>query len=89
MCHSDAVADSNGIKLKGCSADLANRLLDNPPDLIQMNVPRHYLTKAIGDADERLTNVLITQSASVQQTTVGGSLKTFFNRIAYHLLSFL
>jgi hypothetical protein len=89
MCHSDAVADSNGIKLKGCSAGLANCLFDNPPNLIQMNVSRHYLTKTVGDADEWLINVLIAQSASVQQTAMGGSLKTFFNRIAYHLLSFL
>jgi hypothetical protein len=59
MGHSDAVADSYGIKLKGCTAGLANRLFDNPPDLVQMNVPRHYLTKAVGNTDKRPVNILV------------------------------
>jgi hypothetical protein len=84
MCHSDTIADRYGIKLKRCSACLANRILDNLSHLIEVNVARHYLTKAVGNTDEGLIYIGISQSAGMKQTPVRRPLETFFNRVTSH-----
>jgi hypothetical protein len=84
MSHSDSIADCYGIKLERGSACLANRLFDNLSHLIEVNVARHYLAETVGNTDEGLIHIGISQSAGVKQTPVRRPLETFFNRIASH-----
>jgi hypothetical protein len=85
MAHGDTVADRNCIEFKWSSAGLANSLLYSCSYLVQMNVARHYLAKAVGDTDERLINIGVTKAAGVKQAPVGSLLKTLFYRVAYHI----
>jgi hypothetical protein len=85
MSHSNAVTDRYGIKFKWYPTCLANGLFDDFGYLIQVHVARHYFTEAVGDSDERLVYVLIVEAAGAKQPSVGGSLKTFFNRVASHI----
>jgi hypothetical protein len=82
MAHSNTVADSDGIKFKSRPARFPHRLLDNPADFVQVNVARHYLTKAVGNADKRLVNIIVSETARMKQRPVRCPLESFFHSIA-------
>jgi len=60
MAHRNPVAYGYGIEFKSGSAGPANRLFDNLPDLVEMDMAGHYVAVTVGDAYEGLIYVLIT-----------------------------
>ena len=52
---------------------------------LRWTVAWHDLGEAVGDADKRLVKVPILQTARVQQTAMGGSLKTFLDGVTSHI----
>jgi hypothetical protein len=84
MPHRNAVADRNRIEFKRDAAGLANGILDNLGDLVEVNMSGHYLAEAVGDSDKRLVDVGLSQAAGAKQAPVGRPLKAFFNRITSH-----
>jgi len=84
MAHCDAVADGDSIELERDAPCSANGVLDGLGDLIEVDVARDYLAKAVGDADERLADIFSSESTSVKQPPVRGTLKAFLNRITSH-----
>jgi hypothetical protein len=88
MGHSDSITDCYGIKLKSGAARLTNGLFNNLSYLIEVNVARHYFAEAVGNTDERLAYIGISQSTGMKQTPVRRPLETLFNRITSHNLVF-
>jgi hypothetical protein len=86
MAHSNTVADRNCVELKRRSARLADGIFDSQSNLIEVDMPRHYLTETIGNTDEWFVDVGIAKTAGVEQAAMRRSLKTFFYRITSHKL---
>jgi hypothetical protein len=83
--HRDTVADGDSIELEGDPARIANRLLDNLGNFIEMDVARDDFAETVGDGDEGLIDVGVAYSAGVKQSPVGRPLKTFLYCIACHI----
>jgi hypothetical protein len=49
-----------------------------------MDMARHYLAEAVGNADKRLINITVSETARMKQSPVRCPLKSFFNRITSH-----
>jgi hypothetical protein len=88
MAHSNTVADRYGIKFECGPPRLANSALDNLTNLVQVNVPRHYLTEAVGNTDEWFVYVLVAQAAGAEQAPVWRTLKAFFDCVTPHIFPF-
>jgi hypothetical protein len=84
MAHSDAVADRYGIKFESNPPCLADSFFNNPGNLIKVDMPRHYLAEAVGNADERFVDVGVIKAAGVEQAPVRRPLEPFFYCIASH-----
>jgi hypothetical protein len=82
--HSNAVADGYSIKFERYATRIADGLLDHPGNFIEVNMTRHNLTEAVGNAYKRLLHIGITQAARTHQAPVRGTLKTLFHHITIH-----
>jgi hypothetical protein len=70
VAHCDSVTNRDRIELKWRPAGGANRILDRLRNFVEVNVTRHYLTETVGDPDERLADVGITQTACMKQAAM-------------------
>ena len=88
MAHSDPIANGDGVKFEGGSAGVFNGIFDGPADLIEVDVAGDYFTETVGDADKRPGNILVAQTAGVQQGPVRSSLEALFDCITSHFKPF-
>jgi hypothetical protein len=88
VAHSNPVADRYRIEFEGSTASLAHGTLNNPRYLVQMNMPGHYITVAVGNTDKWFVNIGVTKTAGVKQTPVRCPLKAFLYRVASHVCPF-
>ena len=58
MSHDDAVVDADRVELERDTARLANRLLDDASEFLQVHVTRHDIDVRVADGDERLVEVV-------------------------------
>jgi hypothetical protein len=84
MAHRNAVADCYSIEFERYATRIADGLLNYFGNLIEVNMARHNLTEAVGNAYKRLLHIGITQTARTHQTPVRGTLKTLFHHITIH-----
>ena len=69
---------------KGGPARPADGVLDHLGHLVEVNMARHNLAEAVGNADERLIDVGITQTAGAKQTAMRRPLKTLLDCVTFH-----
>ena len=84
--HDDAVVHGDGVELEGDAARLAYRLLDDPPDLLQVGVAGHDVGVGVGDGDERLVEVRLAadHARAPEQAAVGRSLEPLLYLVGSH-----
>jgi len=84
MAHRDSVADRYRVELERHATGPTNRVLDDDAHLVQMNVARHNLAKAVRNADERLFHVTGANPTGPHKRPVRRTLKASFDRITSH-----
>ncbi len=72
--HRDAVADGDGPEHLGHATGLPGRFLSTPRQIVQPDVAGSDRAVAVGDAEDRLAEILIPESDSPQHGAVGGAL---------------
>ena len=72
--HRDAVADGDGPEHLGHATGLSGRFLSTPRQIVQPDVAGSDCAVAVGDAEDRLAEILIPESDSPQHGAVGGAL---------------
>ena len=87
MAHRDAVADGNRVELHRDAAGLFDALLEVLADLVEMAVTRHEGLVRVGDADERLLDVLALHAAREVQRTMRRTLLAGLDLIRNHFFS--
>jgi len=84
MAHRNPVADRYRVKFERRPACLTDSTFNNLCDFVQMNMARHYLAEAVGNADKGLVNIVVTKTAGMKQAPVRSPLEAFLDRIASH-----
>ena len=57
VTHDDAVVDANRIELEGDAAGVANRVLDDASELLQVHMARNDVDVRVADGDEGLVEI--------------------------------
>ena len=84
MSHSDAVADRDSVEDDGRAAGSMNLSLDVFANGVQMDVAGYDVGIAVGDADERPSDLRLAQADAFKEAPVRPSLDTFFDPVTSH-----
>ena len=72
VAHGDAVVHADRVEDKRHAARLADALLDELADLVQVDVAGDDVDVAVADGDERLAEIVILQAGGAEQASMGG-----------------
>ena len=72
VAHGDAVVDADGVEDERHAARLADALLDELADLVQVDVAGDDVDVAVADGDERLVEIVVAHAGGAQQAAMGG-----------------
>ncbi len=86
--HGDAIVHRDGVELERNATCLAHGVLDHGREGVQVDVARHDVGVGIGDADERLAEVLVLDARGPQQAAMPGALDAFLDGVRSHGHSF-
>jgi len=67
VAHGNAVIDADGVELEGDTARFPDGLLDERPELLEMDMAGDDVDVAVADGDEGLGHVLIADAGCLQQ----------------------
>ena len=85
--HGQAVTDTDGIEFKRNTTRIADRLLNEFGNLVQMNVAWNDFNKRTANANERLIEIFFLQTNRVKQAAVRCAFKPLFDNVAVHVFS--
>ncbi len=81
MPHNDAIIHAYSIEFKRNTACRPNIFLDDAPELLQMHMAGNDINIGVRHTDEGLIHVTVRDPASLQEGTMRGPFKTFFDHI--------
>ena len=73
VAHGDAVVDADRVEDERHAARLADALLDELADLVQVDVAGNDVDVAVADGDERLAEIVVAHAGGAEQAAVGGT----------------
>ena len=73
VAHGDAVVDADGVEDERHAARLADALLDELADLVEVDVAGDDVDVAVADGDERFVEIVVRQSGGAEQASMGGA----------------
>ena len=84
VAHGNAVVDADGVEDERRPAGLADALLDELADLVQMDVAGNDVHVAIADGDERLLEIVVAKAGGAEEASMGGTGVAQFNDVGTH-----
>ena len=84
VAHGDAVVDADRVEHEGHAAGLADALLDEVADLVQVDVAGDDVDVAVADGDERLAEIVLADAGGAQQAAMGGAGSALLDRVGSH-----
>ena len=73
VAHGDAVVDADRVEDERHAAGLADALLDELADLVQVDVAGNDVRVAVADGDERLAEIVVAHAGGAEQASMGGA----------------
>ena len=69
MPHRNAVIDRDGVEFLGDTACGFNLARNHLAEILQMDMPRHELGKAVDDGDDRLAEIAVLHAGGAPKAT--------------------
>ncbi len=87
MAHRDAIVHANRVEHEWYPARLADALLDELADTVQVDVPRNDVRVAVADGNERLAEIVIADASGAEKTAVRSAGIAQLNHVGSHYSS--
>ena len=84
VAHGDAVVDADGVEDERHAAGLADRLLDELADLVEVDMAGDDVDVGIGDGDKRFFPIGLLDAGRPEEAAVGRALIAAFDGIGSH-----
>ncbi len=85
VAHGDAVVHADRVEDERHAARLADALLDELADLVQVDVAGNDVDVAVADGDERLAEIVVGHAGGAEQAAVGGAGVAQFDNVGSHV----